>query len=57
MTFWTCWSKGLFPLRSTKMIDGATVNKMIDGSKEQKHQPAFELEFFWKAQLSYTFVS
>ena len=23
MTFWTCWSKFLFPERSTKMIDGS----------------------------------
>ena len=36
------------------MIDGATVNKMIDGSKEQKHQLAFELwSFFEKHSKGY----
>ena len=34
MTFWTCYSKLLFPKRSTKMIDG---------SEERKRQLAFEL--------------
>ena len=34
MTFWTCWSKFLFPERSAKMIDG---------SEKRKRQLAFEL--------------
>ena len=43
MTFWTSYSKALFPKRSTKKIDS---------SKKCKRQLAFELQnlCFWKAQ-------
>ena len=39
MTFWTCWSKFLFPERSSKMIDG---------SEKRKRQLVFEL---WNSRV------